>query len=93
MKVLLLGTGGVGEAIAVVAQKRLWLEKLVLADYNLERAINVQKRIGNTDKFPVEQIDARDIRQIVDVARKHGIDLIMNAVSNFYNNTSLRGCL
>jgi saccharopine dehydrogenase-like NADP-dependent oxidoreductase len=87
MRVLLLGTGGVGEAIAVVAQKRLWLEKLVLADYNLERAINVQKRIGNTDKFPVEQIDARDIPRIVDVAHKHGIDLIMNAASNFYNNS------
>jgi len=87
LKVLLLGTGGVGEAIAVVAQKRLWLEKLVLADYNLERAINVQKRTGTTDKFPVEQIDARDTRQIVDVARKHGIDLIMNAASNFYNNS------
>jgi len=29
----------------------------------------------------------RDLRQIVDVAREHGIDLIMNAVSNFYNNT------
>ncbi len=87
MKVLLLGTGGVGEAIAVVAQKRLWLEKLVLADYNLERAINVQKRTGTTDKFPVEQIDGRDTRQIVDVARKHGIDLIMNAASNFYNNS------
>jgi saccharopine dehydrogenase-like NADP-dependent oxidoreductase len=87
LKVLLLGTGGVGEAIAVVAQKRLWLGKLVLADYNLERAINVQKRIGNLDKFPVEQIDVRDIRQIVDIARKHGIDLIMNAVSNFYNNS------
>jgi len=87
LKVLLLGTGGVGEAIAVVAQKRLWLEKLVLADYNLERAINVQKRTGTTDIFPVEQIDARDTRQIVDVARKHGIDLIMNAASNFYNNS------
>jgi len=87
MKVLLIGVGGVGEAIAVVAHDRPWLEKMVLADYDLERAKNVQKRISPADKFPVEQIDARDIRQIVQMARKHGIDLIMNAVSNFYNDT------
>jgi saccharopine dehydrogenase (NAD+, L-lysine forming) len=87
MKVLLIGVGGVGEAIAVVAHDRPWLEKMVLADYNLERAMTVQKRLGTIDKYPMEQIDARDIRQIVQVARKHGVDLIMNAVSNFYNDT------
>jgi len=87
MKVLLIGVGGVGEAIAVVGRERLWLEKMVLADYNLERAKTVQNRLGAVEKFPVEQIDARDIRQIVQVARKHGVGLIMNAVSNFYNDT------
>jgi len=87
MKILLIGVGGVGEAIAIVAKDRPWLEKMVLADYNLERAKIVQKRLGATDKFPIEQIDARDVNRIVQVARTHGIDLIMNAVSNFYNDT------
>ena len=87
MKVLLLGVGGVGEAIAAVAEGRPWLEKMVLADYSLERAKKVQKRFIDTDKYPIERIDGREIRQIVQVARKHSIDLIMNAVSNFYNNT------
>ena len=87
MKVLLLGVGGVGEAIAMVARDCTWLEKLVLADYNLDRAYCIQKRIGNENKFPVEFIDARDAHRIVEVARAHGIDLIMNAVSNFFNNT------
>jgi saccharopine dehydrogenase-like NADP-dependent oxidoreductase len=59
----------------------------VLADYNLERAKNVQKRLGNPGVFPIEQLDARDVSQIIQVARKHNIDLIMNAVSNFYNDT------
>jgi saccharopine dehydrogenase-like NADP-dependent oxidoreductase len=87
MKVLLIGVGGVGEAIAVVGRERLWLEKMVLADYNLERAKTVQNRLGAVEKFPVEHIDARDINQIIQVARKHEVDLIMNAVSNFYNDT------
>ena len=87
MKVLLIGVGGVGEAIAKVGHDRPWLEKMVLADYDLERAKTVQKGFGNAEKFPIEQIDARDISQIVQLARKHEVDLIMNAVSNFYNNT------
>ncbi|OGN99103.1 MAG: ATP-binding protein [Chloroflexi bacterium RBG_13_50_21] len=87
MKVLLIGVGGVGEAIAVVAKHRHWLEKMVLADYNLERAKKVQNRLGAAEKFPIEHIDARDISQIIQVARKYSIDLIMNAVSNFYNDT------
>lgn len=87
MKVLLIGVGGVGEAITVVAHNRPWLEKLVLADYNLKRARSIQERMGDVEKYPIEQIDARDISQIVQIARKHDINLIMNAVSNFYNNT------
>lgn len=87
MKILLIGAGGVGEAIAVVAQNQPWLEKMVLADYNLERLLTVQKRWGKPDKYPIERVDARDISQVVQVARKHSIDLIMNAVSNFYNDT------
>ncbi len=87
MKVLLIGVGGVGEAIAMVGHDRPWLEKMVLADYDLERAKSVQKRLGAAEKFPVEQIDARDINRIVQVAREYDVDLIMNAVSNFYNDT------
>lgn len=86
MKVLLIGAGGVGEAIAMVGHDRPWLEKLVISDYNLERAHTVQGRLGNAEKFPVEQVDARDINRIIQVAREHGVNLIMNAVSNFYNN-------
>ena len=41
MKVLLVGVGGVGEAIAVIAKDRPWLEQMVLADYNLRRVKEV----------------------------------------------------
>ena len=87
MKVLLIGVGGVGEAIAKVGRDRPWLEKLVLSDYDLGRAQRVQAQLGASEKFPVEQIDARDISRVIQVARKHDVDLIMNAVSNFYNDT------
>ena len=63
MKVLLVGVGGVGEAIAVMANTRPWLEKMVLADYSLERARKVQTKLNNLEKFPVEQLGASDIEK------------------------------
>ncbi len=87
MKVLLIGVGGVGEAIAKVSRKFDWLEKMVLSDYDLERVNIVQAQLGSSEKYPIEKIDARDVSQVVQLARKYDVDLIMNAVSNFYNDT------
>ena len=58
MKVLLIGVGGVGESIAVIAQKHTWLTQMVLADYNLDRVKHVQARLGDPARFPAEQVDA-----------------------------------
>jgi saccharopine dehydrogenase (NAD+, L-lysine-forming) len=85
MRVLLVGVGGVGEAIAMIARERPWAEKIVLADYNLERAREVQHRLGDPNRFPVEQLDASDQKMIEAIARKHGVDLIMNAVDPLFN--------
>jgi saccharopine dehydrogenase (NAD+, L-lysine-forming) len=85
MKVLLVGVGGVGEAIAVIAKNKPWVEKLVLADYNMERAKEVWQKVGSPAHMPVEFIDAGDKDQIVALARKHGVDLIHNAVDPVFN--------
>jgi saccharopine dehydrogenase (NAD+, L-lysine-forming) len=85
MKVLLIGVGGVGEAIAVIAQDKPWLHKMVLADYNLKRVKEVRARLKDKQKFPAEQIDARDKNQIVELAQKYEVDLIMNAVDPVFN--------
>ena len=85
MKVLLIGVGGVGEAIAVVAQDRPWLEKMVLADYNVKRAREVRGKLRSPRKFPIETVDARDKRQIINLARRYQVDLIMNAVDPLFN--------
>jgi saccharopine dehydrogenase (NAD+, L-lysine-forming) len=85
MRVLLVGVGGVGEAIAVVAKSRPWLESMVLADYNLERAREVQAKLGEPERYPIEKVDARDRGQIVELARRHRADLIVNAVEPLFN--------
>ncbi len=85
MKTLLVGVGGVGEAIAVIAKPHSWVEKIVLADYNLDRAKEVQAKLGDTTRFPVEWIDANQKDQIVALAKKHKVDLIMNACDPSFN--------
>ncbi len=87
MKVLLVGVGGVGEAIAVMAARRPWLEKMVLADYNKARAEEVQAKIKDPARFPVEFIDARKIEMIEKLAKKYKVDLIMNACDPSFNET------
>ena len=85
MKVLIVGAGGVGEAIAQMAKPRAWVELMVLADYNLDRAKEVQAKLGDDKRFPVEFIDASKQEMVEELARKHGVNLIMNAVDPVYN--------
>jgi saccharopine dehydrogenase (NAD+, L-lysine-forming) len=85
MKILLVGVGGVGEAMSVIAKPRQWVEQIVLADYNLSRAKEVQAKLGDADRFPVEKVDAKYKQQIIDLAKKYNVDLIMNACDPIYN--------
>jgi len=85
VKVLLVGVGGVGEAIAVVAQEQPWLEQMILADYNRARVQEVYGRLRMPHKFVPEWIDASDRGQIEAMARRYGVDLIMNAVDPIFN--------
>lgn len=85
MKVLLVGVGGVGEAIAAIARPRPWLELMVLADYNIKRAEEVQKKLGDDKRFPAEFIDASQQESIEGLAKKYNVDLIMNSVDPIFN--------
>jgi saccharopine dehydrogenase-like NADP-dependent oxidoreductase len=85
VKVLLVGTGGVGESIAILAKDRPWLECMVLTDHNLARAQEVQHKLGEGPRFPVEFLDASVRGQIVALARKYDVDMIMNAVDPMFN--------
>jgi len=80
MRVLLVGVGTVGEAIARETAQRDWCEAMVLADYDISRPTAIQLELGDADRFPVEQIDARDSEAVAALARRHRADLVMNAV-------------
>jgi saccharopine dehydrogenase (NAD+, L-lysine-forming) len=80
MKVLLVGAGTVGESIARLSGGQHWLERMVIADYALDRARRVAARAGDGRVFVAEQIDASDAGQVAELARAHDVDLVMNAV-------------
>jgi saccharopine dehydrogenase (NAD+, L-lysine-forming) len=96
MKVLVIGTGGVGESAATIAKRRDpngdWLRLCVMADYNLERAQRFSQKLGD-DRFPAEQVNAADVDQMVALAKKFGVDLIFNAVAPNFNQAVLQAAL
>jgi saccharopine dehydrogenase-like NADP-dependent oxidoreductase len=80
MRILLVGVGTVGEAIARMVAEREWCEALVVADYDVERGRRLAAELGDDGRFGVEQVDARDAGSVVALARQHRSDLVMNAV-------------
>src|SRR6186713_1131322 len=80
MRVLLIGVGTVGEAIARISARADWCEAMVLADYDLDRARTLADALGDPQRFPAIQLDARDAANVTEAARAHRADLVMNAV-------------
>ncbi|HEX5040512.1 MAG TPA: saccharopine dehydrogenase C-terminal domain-containing protein [Candidatus Limnocylindria bacterium] len=80
MRVLLIGVGTVGEAIARISARADWLETMVLADYDESRARTLADSLGDPERFPAIHIDARSADAVTDAARAHRADLVMNAV-------------
>ncbi len=80
MRVLLIGVGTVGEAIARISAKADWCEAMILADYDGSRARTLADELGGAPGFPSAQIDARSAAAVTDLARAHRADLVMNAI-------------
>jgi saccharopine dehydrogenase-like NADP-dependent oxidoreductase len=58
---------------------------MVLADYKVKRAEEVQKKLGDSKRFPIEFVDASRQEDIEALAKKYDVDLIMNAVDPIFN--------
>jgi saccharopine dehydrogenase-like NADP-dependent oxidoreductase len=78
MRILVVGTGGVGEAIAAIARRRDFFERMVLADVDRGRAQRVVDRLGD-DRLAAAALDASDQAAIVALAREERTGLIVNA--------------
>jgi saccharopine dehydrogenase-like NADP-dependent oxidoreductase len=73
MRILLMGAGGVGSAIAAIAARRGFAE-LVVADYDLARA---QRAAG--ERSAAIQLDARDSGAVAAAIKAYGCGVLLNA--------------
>ena len=85
MKILLVGAGGVGDAIAKIAARRSFFEQMIVSDYDITRAERTiawitDKHGDQGNRFVAAQIDASDAAVVEKVAREHGATIVMNAV-------------
>ncbi|MFB2555380.1 saccharopine dehydrogenase C-terminal domain-containing protein [Herbiconiux liangxiaofengii] len=99
MRILLVGAGGVGDAIAKIAARRDFYELIVVTDYDLTRAERtvawVQARHGGdvAARFTADRIDASNPDDVTAVARRHGATHVMNAVEPKFVPTIFAGAL
>jgi saccharopine dehydrogenase-like NADP-dependent oxidoreductase len=77
VKLVVVGAGGVGTAVARIAQKRDFLTSVVLADYDRARADAAVAELD--ERFSAAQVDAGDQRQVAALLRAAGADAVLNA--------------
>jgi saccharopine dehydrogenase-like NADP-dependent oxidoreductase len=84
MRVLVVGTGGVGAAVASVAKRRDFFERLTFADLDPARPAALVEREGD-DRFAAAQVDASDRDALVRLLRESNADAILNATDPRFN--------
>jgi saccharopine dehydrogenase (NAD+, L-lysine forming) len=80
MKILVVGSGGVGSAFAPIAARRDFFDHVVFADHDPSRAQRVVDAYGSDGRFSATRVDASDPDSVAEVATANGCDAILNAV-------------
>jgi saccharopine dehydrogenase-like NADP-dependent oxidoreductase len=79
---MVVGTGGVGSAIAAVAQRRGFFERMTFADLDPGRPQALVERLDDA-RFAAAQVDASDQASVAALARDH--DVVLNATDPRFN--------
>ena len=78
MRVLLVGAGGVGAAIATAANAAVGLDHVVVTDLELDRANGAVEGLDER-RFVAQSLDASKAGEIAALARAERVDVIVNA--------------
>lgn len=84
MRVLAIGSGGVGTSAALIAARRDYFESWVCADYDEARARGLADRVGDP-RFTGIALDASDEAAVAEACRTHGITHVLNVVDPRFN--------
>ena len=95
MRVLMIGSGGVGDAAARIAAQRDFFERWVVSDYDLTRAQRTVAAVGERhpgeSRFVTAQVDASSAEAVAALAREHGATHVFNAVDPKFNMPIFHG--
>jgi saccharopine dehydrogenase (NAD+, L-lysine forming) len=84
MRVLVVGAGGVGSAIASIAARRPVFEQVVLADVDAQRASRAAAQ-ANSERVMSTTVDASDRIDLADLIRTASPDVVVNACDPRFN--------
>jgi saccharopine dehydrogenase-like NADP-dependent oxidoreductase len=84
MKILVIGTGGVGAAVAAVATRRDFFEQMTLADLDPARPQRLVASLGD-DRLAASAVDASDQASLEALIRATAADTILNATDPRFN--------
>jgi saccharopine dehydrogenase-like NADP-dependent oxidoreductase len=92
MRILVIGTGGVGSAFAAIARRRDFFDHCALADYDVARAEAV---VAATDdgRFAAHAVDASSLAGVAELVRETRADVVLNAVDPRFNEPIFDACL
>ncbi len=93
MRILVIGTGGVGSAFARIAQRRDFYDRIVLADLDPARPAAIVDALAEPDRFAAAQVDASDEESIVALIREAGADAVLNATDPRFDPPIFDACL
>jgi saccharopine dehydrogenase (NAD+, L-lysine forming) len=91
VRILVLGTGGVGSAFARVAARRSFFDHCAFADYDPARP---QQLVGALDdgRFSAHAIDASSKDAVVALIRETSADAVLNSVDPLFNVPIFEAC-
>jgi len=93
VRILVVGTGGVGSAFASIAQRRSFFERITLADLDPARPQAVVDRLGEPDRFSAARVDASSEESVVDLIAEVKADAVLNATDPRFNPQIFDACL
>lgn len=91
MRILIVGTGGVGSAAVRIAVRRDFFEKLVIADYDPARPEALVADVED-DRLVAAQVDASNADAVAELIRAHEITHVLNAVDPRFVMPIFNGC-
>jgi saccharopine dehydrogenase-like NADP-dependent oxidoreductase len=80
VRILVIGAGGVGSAVVSIAARREFFDRLIVADYDADRAERAVARVDGDSRFGAARVDASDPSAVEALVREHDATHVLNAV-------------